>query len=283
MSACKDLDTVKKVEALRALSHRLRRTAVEMAHASGESGAHLGGSLSCIEIYEVLYCAVMRLKPDEPNWPDRDRLVSGKEHAVLGQYPAMAAAGLFSEDLLMNYKKNNNPLAGHPLSPELGFDYSCCSLGMALPVAVGMALDTKRCGRDHRVFTVVGDGELDEGSVWEAIMSAAQFRLDNLIAVVDRNGLSSDGPTESIMALENLEDKFKAFGWDCVVVDGHDVEALLHAFEDHVPSGRPYAVIAKTTKGKGLSFAENVPLWHKSVLTDALYEQALRELGEIES
>ena len=124
---------------------------------------------------------------------------------------------------------------------------------------------------------------MDEGSVWEAILSAAQFRLDNLIAVVDRNGLSSDGPTEEIMSLESVEDKFKAFGWECKTVNGHDVSELLRAFEEHTPSGRPYAVIARTTKGKGLSFAENVPLWHKSVLTDTLYEQALCELEEMEA
>ena len=278
-----EIDFNSKVKELAEMARRMRRTAVEMAHASGESGAHLGGSLSSIEIYAVLYGAVLNLRPEDPCWEGRDRFVAGKEHAVLAQYPAMAEIGLFPSELLMDYKKNNSPLAGHPLTREMGFDYSCCSLGMAMPVAVGMAIDAKRSGRSNRVFTILGDGEMEEGSVWEALLSAAQFRLDNLIAVVDRNGLSSDGFTEEIMALESLEDKFRAFGWECVTVDGHNVEALLRAFEEHTPSGRPFAVIAKTTKGKGLSFAENVAMWHKSVLTDALYEQALRELEEAEA
>lgn len=268
-----------RVVRLRQMADRIRRTAVEMAHDSGSHGSHLGGSLSCVEIYAVLYGAVLNLRPGEPLWPERDRMVVGKEHARLAEFPALAEAGLIRHEDLMSYIADDGLLAGHPYNPSIGLEYCCCSLGMALPVAVGMALDAKRCGRGNRVFTIMGDGEMDEGLIWEAILAAAQFKLGNLIAVVDRNGLSSDGDTERIMALGDLEAKFRAFGWDCVTVaDGHNVGQLLVAFEAHRCDDRPYAIIARTVKGKGLSFAENSPLWHQNVLTDELYAQALREL-----
>jgi len=271
--------TEDRIVRLRRMADRIRRTAVEMAHDSGSHGSHLGGSLSCVEIYAVLYGAVLNLRPEEPLWPERDRMVAGKEHARLAEFPAMAEAGLIRHEDLATYIQDDGLLAGHPYNPSIGLEYCCCSLGMALPVAVGMALDAKRSGRHNRVFTIMGDGEMDEGLIWEAIMAAAQYKLDNLVAVVDRNGLSSDGDTERIMALGDLEAKFRAFGWDCrTVADGHDVAQLLEAFEAPTTAGRPYAVIARTVKGKGVSFAENSPLWHQNVMTDALYAQALREL-----
>lgn len=267
-----------RISRLRGLADCIRRTAVEMAHDSGRHGAHLGGSLSAVEIYAVLYGEILNIRPTEPLWSDRDRMVAGKEHARLAEYPAMVEAGLIRREDLKTYIQDGGLLAGHPLRPDLGLEYCCCSLGMALPVAVGMALDAKRSGRRHKVYTIMGDGEMDEGLIWEAILAAAQFKLDNLVAVVDRNGLSSDGDTEKIMALENLQAKFEAFGWKCVVADGHDVESLLDAFETPMEEGKPLAVIARTVKGKGLSFAENNPGWHQNVMTDELYEKALQEL-----
>ena len=267
---------------LRRSADRIRRTAVEMAHEAGAVGSHLGGSLSSVEIFAVLYGEILHIRPEEPLWPDRDRLIVGKEHGRLSEYPAMAEAGFFGREALSTCLADDGLLAGHPYRPEIGLEFSCCSLGMALPVAVGMALDAKRSGRTHKVYTILGDGEMDEGSVWEALLAAAQFGLDNLVAVIDRNGLSGDGDTETIMALGDLEAKLRAFGWDCVSVDGHDVAALVGAFETERAPGKPFAVIAHTVKGKGLSFAENNPAWHQNVMTDALYAQAKRELEEAE-
>lgn len=263
---------------LRHISYRIRRAAIEMAHNAGMRGAHLGGSLSSVEIYTVLYGEVLNIRPEEPDWKDRDRLIVGKEHARLAEYPAMVEAGLISYDDLFSYLEDGGLLTGHPRNTNIGLEYSSCSLGMALPVAVGMALDAKRRGRKHKIYTIMGDGEMNEGSMWEAFMAASQFGLDNLIAIIDRNHLSSDGNTEEVMALGNLEVKLKAFGWNCrEVEDGNDIEQLLQAFKNK-QEGNPYAIIANTVKGKGISFAENVPKWHKDILTDELYQIALHEL-----
>ena len=257
----------------------MRLDAVEMAHYAGPKGAHLGGSLSSIEIFAVLYGEVLHLRPEEPLWQERDRMIVGKEHGRLSEYPALAEAGFIRKEDLFSYMDDGGLLAGHPYNPSIGLEFSCCSLGMALPVAVGMALDAKRKGRSHKVYTILGDGEMDEGLVWEAIMAASHFKLDNLVAVVDRNGLSSDGDTETIMSLENLSAKFSAFGWECCeITDGHDIAQLLDGFDQSKKQSRPFAIIAHTIKGKGLSFAENVPSWHHNVMTDALYAQALQEL-----
>lgn len=267
---------------LKNMAKRIRRTAVDMAHDARRHGAHLGGSLSSVEIFTVLYGQVLKLDPANPLWEERDRMIVGKEHGRLSEYPAMVEAGLLQKEDLATHLVDGGLLAGHPRIPEKGLEYSSCSLGMALPVAVGMAIAAKRKGQRHKIYSIIGDGEMDEGSVWEAILSAAHYKLDNLVLVVDKNGLSSDGFTEDIMALGNLRDKFLAFGWDCTEVeDGHDIEMLLKAF-DYTAPGKPYAVIAKTVKGKGISFAENVAVWHKGIMTDELYQKAIKELGEEE-
>lgn len=269
----------KKFGELRELADRIRITAIEMAYVAGNKGAHLGGSLSSVEIFAVLYGSVLKIDPMNPLWEKRDRMIVGKEHGRLSEYPALYESGFISKDILMNYMVDGNILAGHPLIREFGMEYSSCSLGMALPVSVGIALNGKRKGKDYRVFTLMGDGELDEGSMWEAFMSAAHYKLDNLIAIVDRNHLSSDGYTEKVMALGDLKGKIQKFGWDCVEIeDGHDIGQLVDAFS-YSPSGRPYAIIANTIKGKGISFAENNPNWHHNIMTCDLYAQALKELG----
>lgn len=271
-----------RIARLRGMADRIRRTAVEMAHDAGSHGAHIGSALSCCEIYAVLYGEVLRIHPDDPLWPGRDRMIVGKEHARLAEYLAMAEAGLLRHEDLATYNQDGGLLAGHPYNPSIGLEYSCGSLGMALPVSVGLALESKRSGKGYRVFTIMGDGEMDEGLIWEGLMAAANFKLGNLTAVVDRNGLSCDGDTERIMALGDIEAKLRAFGWDCVVVDGHDIAQLLQAFEHPRNSDKPYAIIAKTIKGKGVSFMENNPLWHHNVMTDELFEKAKRELWVIE-
>lgn len=268
---------VKSSDELRLLASEMRRMIVEMAYVAGSKGAHLGGSLSSVEIFAVLYGAILRVEPQNPLCAERDRMIVGKEHGRLSEYSALHKCGFIPKEILMQYTKDGNMLAGHPVRKEYGLEYSSCSLGMAFPISVGMALHGKRKEKSYRVFTLMGDGELDEGSMWEAFMCAAHYKLDNLIAIVDRNRLSSDGETEAVMALGNLKGKIESFGWDCAEVDGHDIEQLVEAFS-HVPSGRPYAVIANTVKGKGISYAENNASWHHNIMTEELYVQALKDL-----
>jgi transketolase len=236
--------------------------------------------MSAMEIMAVLYGRVLRLDKNNPTWPERDRFIASKAHCVLAHYAALAEAGFISREELATFEKNGTRLAGHPaINLALGLEYSGGSLGLAIGVAVGLALDAKRKGRGHRVFVLLGDGELDEGSNWEGFMAAAHFKLDNLVAVVDKNRLQYDGPTEDIMALGDLGAKMRAFGWQVAEVDGHDPGELAEALESR-PEGRPLAVIANTVKGKGVSFMEDVRDWHHSSLSQAQYDQAAQEVRE---
>lgn len=269
----------KNIKELQLLADRIRLSVVEMAYAAGNEGAHLGSSLSCVEIYAILYGAVLNVDPCNPLCNERDRMLAGKEHGKLAEYAALCERGFITRKMLMNYMEDGNILAGHPMQKNLGLEYSCCSLGMAFPVSVGIALHGKRQKKGYRVYTVMGDGELDEGSMWEAFMCAAHYKLDNLTAVIDRNYLSSDGLTEEVMSLGDLKGKIESFGWHCMEVqNGHDVGELMDVF-DSLPSGRPCAVIANTIKGKGVSYAENNPVWHHDIMTEQLYIKALQELG----
>lgn len=265
---------------LEAAAGWIRRKVIDLAYLAGRHGAHLGGSLSSVEIYAVLYGRELHFRKEEPDWPGRDRFVAGKEHGRLSEYAALAWAGILREADLETYLDDGGKLTGHPRNLLLGLEYSSCSLGMALPVAAGMALAAKRTGKTHRIYTLMGDGELQEGSMWEAILCAGHYGLDHLCAIVDRNRLSSDGETEKLMALENVKAKFDAFGWNCVYADGHDVRSLAQAFDCfREKKGKPFAIIADTVKGKGVSFAENDPAWHNGILTKELYEKALQELA----
>lgn len=271
------------VERLRQMAARMRLSALEMALGAGRHGAHLGAALSSMEIMAVLYGQVLRLDREQPSWPERDRFIASKGHCVLSLYAALAEAGFISKETLSTFGKNGSCLAGHPcMDLSLGLEYSSGSLGMGLGVSVGMALDARQKGRAHRVFVLLGDGELNEGSNWEGFMAGGHYKLDNLVAVVDRNGLQLDGPTEDIMALGDLGAKLKAFGWNVKEIDGHDIGQLLAALEEK-NEGRPLAVIANTVKGKGVSFMENVKEWHHAALNQAQYDQAVQEVREAAS
>ncbi len=270
--------TDEKLEYLENMAYRIRLKVVDMAHNAGRKGAHLASALSSVEIFAVLYGEILNHNVDDPGWDGRDRFISGKEHGRLSEYAALYETGFLTKKDLGDLNTDGNRLAGHPLNISMGLEYSCCSLGMALPVAVGVALNAKIKKKDYRVYSIIGDGELDEESVWEALMAAAHYKLNNLVLIIDRNQLSSDGPTEEIMALGNLKEKLQAFGWNCnEVTDGNDVKQLLEAFEDNDYS-KPFALIANTVKGKGVSFVENVPAWHHGILTDEQYKLALDEL-----
>lgn len=245
---------------------------------------HTGGSLSSVDILTALYYGVMNVRPQEPKWPDRDRFVLSKGHSVEGYLCVLADLGFFPREELNTFSKYGSRLIGHPTNKVPGMEICSGALGHGLSVAAGMALGAKKTGRSYRTFVLMGDGELAEGSVWEAAMSAANYKLDNLTAIIDRNGLQISGSTEDVMKLEQLKAKWEAFGWDVYEADGHDITKLIDLLNQTVQQeGKPRMVIASTTKGKGVSFMENVAKWHHGVPTAEQLEQALAELKEQEA
>lgn len=257
----------------------IRKKIVELSATAG--GGHLGGSLSMVEVMVALYYHVMKYDPGNPDWPERDRFVMSKGHGALGLCPVLADVGYYPEELMCDFNDLDSPFGMHPDMNKIpGIEMSTGSLGHGLSISVGVALSGRLDRADWRVFCLLGDGECDEGMVWEAAMSASHFKLGNLTAIVDRNGYSLDGPTEEIMALEPFADKWRAFGWNVHDVDGHDLGQLLDAF-DKVPDAhtdKPTCIISNTTKGKGVSFMEGANEWHYAGCDDELTAQALEEL-----
>jgi transketolase len=243
---------------------------------------HPGGDLSATDILITLYFGVLRVDPQQPNDPGRDRFIMSKGHCSGALYATLALKGFFPWDELAQYMQPLSRLNGHPNRTALpGVEANTGPLGHGLPIGVGAALAAKMDGASWRTFVLTGDGELQEGTNWEAAMAAAHYGLDNLTVIVDRNGIQQGAPTETTMRLEPLADKFRAFGWAVREVDGHDCTALLDTFHAlPFEPGRPSCVIAHTTKGKGVSFIENRAEWHHHVPTDSELEAALRELGE---
>ena len=264
-------------EEIKAMCKRMRLHAMDMALAAGNRGAHVSGSLSCMEIYAVLYGAILNYDIDNPLWNDRDRFIAGKEHARLAEYPARAEMGFYPVDVLNTYEENDGLLVGHQLKKELGVEYGSMSLGMEMSFAVGKALIAKQTEQKYHVYCLLGDAECEEGPVWEAFIAAAHYKLDNLTVIIDRNRMSVDGNTEELMAQRDMQKKMEAFGFESVTVDGHDIHQLMEALK-HKPEGQPYAVIAETTKGKGVSFIENNKSWHQAVLNEKQYLEAVEEI-----
>jgi transketolase len=240
---------------------------------------HTGGSLSCVDILNVLYNRVMNVTPANCHHPDRDRYIHSKGHAVEALYAVLADKGFFPLEDLKSYSRYASPYVGHPTAKVNGIEHNTGGLGHGLSVAVGMALAGKLDGRSYRVFALLGDGELAEGSNWEAGMAAAHYNLDNLVVIIDRNGLQISGRTEDVNHLEPLVDKFRAFGFSVCQVDGHDLAALQAVFA-RLPfePGRPSLVLAHTVKGKGISFIEDRVDWHHHVPTSEEFKTAMREL-----
>lgn len=226
---------------------------------------HYASAFSCAEIFAVLYYDVLNLRRGDPSWPERDRMLLGKGHAAVGQYPLLADWGFLPTDVLNAYTRLGNPLGDHPdMTKVPGVDFSSGSLGHNLSVGLGMTLAARISGFDYRTFVLLGDGELEEGQVWEAAMSAAHHKANRLIAIVDRNGYSLDGKADDVNQLEPITDKWRAFGWNVHEVDGHDVTALssaLHAARE-TEEPKPTVVIAQTVKGKGVEFMEQEFGWH---------------------
>ena len=267
------------MENLKALSYDLRRTVVDMIIAG--KGGHIGGDMSVMDILVELYFEQMNISPENQNDPNRDRFVMSKGHSVEALYAVLAAKGFFpTEKVVAEFSKFGSPFIGHPNNKLPGIEMNSGSLGHGLPVAVGMALAGKKDGRGYRVYTVMGDGELAEGSIWEAAMAAHQFKLDNLCAVVDRNRLQISGSTEDVMAHDSQQERWGAFGWNVITVNGNDYKELKAAFDTaKTVRGRPTVIIAETVKGCGSPIMENKAGWHHKVPTDEEYHQIVADFA----
>jgi len=267
------------LEELQLKAKVIRRHIIEMTGKAGSG--HPGGSLSAADIVTALYFHVMRLDPKNPGWKDRDRFVLSKGHAAPLLYAALAERGFFPVSELITLRKIGSPLQGHPDMRKLpGVEMSTGSLGQGLSVANGMALAGKLDGRSYRVYVLLGDGEIQEGQVWEAAMAAAHYRLDNVTAFLDYNGFQIDGPVREVMSPEPVANKWRAFGWHVIEIDGHDFKQILSAVETaRSVKGRPTMVVAKTIKGKGVSFMENQVDWHGVAPNEEQAKKALAELA----
>jgi transketolase len=242
---------------------------------------HTGGSLSAADIVTALYFSKMRYKPDDPGWKERDRFILSKGHAAPLLYAVLAMAGYFDRSVLKTLRKLGSPLQGHPCSRVLpGVEISTGSLGQGLSVSNGIAIGLKMDNLSSRVYCLLGDGEIQEGQVWEAAMTAAHYKLDNLCAIVDLNGLQIDGPVSKVKAIEPVASKWSAFGWNVIDIDGHDIKEILEALDEaETVKGRPSVILAHTIKGKGVSFFEGKVEYHGISPTPEELEKALEEMG----
>ena len=264
---------------LKETARTLRKDIIEML-AESNSG-HPGGSLSSVEILTSLYFSEMNVNPDNPHCEDRDRFVLSKGHAAPVLYAALAEKGYFEKKHLKTLRKLGSILQGHPnMNDTPGVDMSTGSLGQGFSAANGMALAGKLDNKNYRVFVLLGDGELEEGQVWEAAMTSAHYKLDNLTAFVDHNRLQIDGPIEKVMNPEPVADKFVAFGWHVISIDGHSFEEIFKAIDEAKAfKGKPTMIVANTVKGKGVSFMENQASWHGTAPNKEQRDQAIKELG----
>ena len=271
--------TDEQVRRLEDIAKRLRRHIVTMI-GCGTPG-HLGGSCSIADIVAVLYGHKMRHKLGDPKWPKRDRFLLSKGHAVLAQYAALAELGYIPLESLRTLKVLGSMLQGHPeIGRTPGVEAYTGSLGQGLSVACGMAMAAKLDRHDYRIYCILGDGEIDEGQIWPASMTAAFYKLDNLTAIVDKNGLSASGPIARLFDSNPLPDKWRAFGWHVSEIDGHDIRQIAAALDEaEAVKGKPAMIVAHTVKSKGISFAENQPQFHHGVLSREQYEQAMRDLS----
>lgn len=254
-----------------------RRQILRIIHHAG--AGHTGGSLSCVDILNVLYNRVLRVSPQTFSDPARDRYIQSKGHSVEALYVVLADCGFFPAEGLQTLCRGGSPFVGHPTRDVPGIEHNTGALGHGLSFGAGVAMAGKMDGRDYRVFVLLGDGELAEGSNWEAAMAASHYRLDNLVAIIDHNTLQITGRTREVCSNEPLDEKFRAFGWEVRIVDGHSIPALTDGLSRRPAAGRPLAVIANTIKGKGVSYMEDAARWHHGVPSDAEYDQAMRELG----
>lgn len=279
--AARDSDARRETKEL--LADRARFIRMETVRLARIAGAgHYTSTFSAAELLAALYYAELRFRPDDPKWPNRDRFVLSKGHAAIGLYPVLADLGYFDPSLLDDYTRLGSPFGDHPDMKKVpGADFSSGSLGHGLSIGVGIALAGRMRGSDHRTWVMLGDGELCEGQIWEAAMSAGHFELGNLVAVVDRNQLCIDGFTEDVMSVEPIGERFAAFGWQTRRIDGHDLDQVLDAFGDlpRASTGAPQLIVADTIKGRGVARMELSPHWHVGSLAGDDYDDVMAELA----
>ena len=270
--------TASEKKQLMATACKVRMGVIEGTH--GAKAGHPGGSLSAADVFTYLYFKEMNIDPKNPKWEERDRFVLSKGHTAPGLYAALAERGFFPVDDLPTLRHIDSYLQGHPnMNTVPGVDMSTGSLGQGISAAAGMALAARHAGKSCRVYALLGDGEIQEGQVWEAFMLAHHYGLDNLCAVIDNNGLQIDGPVDKVMSPYPIPEKLKAFGWNVVEIDGHDFDQIESAFaQSRETKGVPTAIVMKTTKGKGVSYMENQAGWHGKAPNDEEYEKAMAEL-----
>jgi transketolase len=267
------------IEKIETAALEVRRKCLDIAFAMSPKATHFGGALSTVDILATLYFEVMNYDVNNPTWENRDRFFLSKGHSVMGYYVTLAKAGFITDKELLTYGQNETFLPGHPvINKAKGIESTNGSLGMGLSVGIGNAIAAKKKNLGSRSFVLMGDGECNEGSVWEAVMAAPHFKLDNLTAIVDRNRWQQTGAGADIMDVGDLREKFSSFGWHAVEINGHDIADIYMALNEDT-SGKPKAIIAKTIKGKGFSFSEENNAWHHAVLTEKLYNLGLTECG----
>ena len=270
-----------EISKIKQLAKQIKKNILDMSLVAAERSAHFGGALSTVEILATLYNSVLKFDSSNPLWEDRDRFILSKGHGCLGVYSTLCEMGYFKKADLNLFEQNGSFLLGHPvINKKKGIEFSTGSLGMGLSLGVGVAIAAKKNKKNYKVFVLMGDGECNEGSIWEASMSAAHFKLDNITAIIDNNTLQQTGSNEEIMSSTDLGSKWRSFNWDVIEIDGHNIEQILKAF-NHV-SDRPKLILAKTLKGKGFRFSENNNDWHHKIMTKKQYEEALIELDNAE-
>ena len=267
---------------IKKFSNDMRSNILEMSLSAGSSSSHFGGALSIVEILSTLYVSQLKYDPKNPLWEGRDRFILSKGHACLAYYSALCQIGYIKFNDLLTFEKDDSDFLGHPVKNEkLGIEFSNGSLGMGLSLGIGVAYALKKKQLDNFVYVVIGDGECNEGSVWEASMAASNFNLNNLYAIIDKNNFQQTGSNKDIMDTADLLKKWSSFGWDTVELNGHNLEELYNYFSEEKTSKKPKAIIANTIKGKGFSFSENNNEWHHAVLTKSLYDKAIEELKKV--
>lgn len=272
------MDKIIDISELEKKAREIRKGIIEAVY-EAKSG-HPGGSLSIADIMSVLYFNEMNIDENNPKWENRDRFVLSKGHCSPALYSTLAERGFFSKDLLKTFRKIDSNLQGHPdINKVVGVDMTSGSLGQGLSVANGMAMAGKLDNKNYRVYTILGDGEIEEGQIWEAAMAASHYKLDNLCVIVDKNNLQIDGKTEKVMNSAPLDEKFKSFGFETIVINGNDILEIMKAFaKARTVKNRPTCIIAETTKGKGVSFMEDKAEWHGKAPNEEQYKLAIEEL-----
>ncbi|TVR04437.1 MAG: transketolase [Spirochaetaceae bacterium] len=269
--------TSTRIDELRRIAQDVRFHVLDMVH-HVQSG-HIGGSFSAAEIMTALYFEIMNIDPAKPRWPDRDRLLMSKGHACPVLYACLALRGYFPVEELHTLRQFESRLQGHPVIKTPGVDMTTGSLGIGFGISVGMAMEAKLSRKSYSVFAVLGDGELNEGVVWEAASAAQKYKLDNLVAVVDVNNLQNDGAADTIMPMEPIDEKFRAFNWEVRRINGHDMEQVVATLQEAKAfRGKPFCIVADTVKGKGVSFMENQRGWHGAPPNDEQYTAAVAEI-----